>query len=763
MHKAKELSVTRKSIILLIIMAVSFVAAGASDGAEKTLKERLLGDPDAQWQITADKMSYMEREALVIAEGNVVATRTGQVLHARKAVYNQETGFIEVSGDVRFETNGDYLLGERATFDLETQTGQVTDARLFMRENNFHVNGDSMEKLGPDTYLVKDALVTTCDSASPPWSITATEVKVTIEGYGVVKNGVFRIRGFPVFWVPYGFFPAKTVRQSGVLPPALGYSDRNGAEFELPIFWAISDQTDATFYEHYMSERGMMQGLEWRYVAEKDSKGVFLFDILSDNIEQKDLSDPEQSNVSPFERTNQTRYWFRSKAEQEMPLGVRARLDTDYLSDQDYLREFQHGLWGYRGRPDLVQEFGRPVEEVLSPLRTSRIRFSRDQASYSLQGHSSYYQRTRDIPFDTTPQPLGGAMYSLLPRSVFGEPLYVRFRSDVDYIWRDHGDRGQRIFLGPELTRPFWLSPFVEFQPSVGFSRAIQFYEREDGSSDEQSRDAYDLQARLSTLVEKTFDFAWGETRKLKHKVFPSLLYRYRGYNDASKYQPWFEPIDQENRTKLVSFSRTSGQATDPRFDRIGVNQNVVAFSLANFLDARNENAKGEVTYKQWGTLELVQGYDIGEARRDDQPLREERPFEPLMGIVTAHPFPNVDLDSEVWWDHYENEVVLSDTILEFNVKRSGGRTDRYGLEYLYIRDGNESIGYNVHLNLTESIAAGTSLHRNLNLDRSVGARYYVQYLSQCWGIRVSVESFAGIDSFMVSFTLLGLGELGNW
>jgi LPS-assembly protein len=279
----------------------------------------------------------------------------------------------------------------------------------------------------------------------------------------------------------------------------------------------------------------------------------------------------------------------------------------------------------------------------------------------------------------------------------------------------------------------------VEFQPSAGFSRATQFFEREDGTTDEQSRDAYDLQARLSTLVERTYDLEWGETRRLKHKVFPSLLYRYRGYNDVSRYRPWFETIDAEAR------------------------RNVVAFSLENFLDARNENEKGDVTYRQWGTLQLIQGYDIDEANRDDQPFREKRPFEPLTGILTYYPFPSVDVEGEVQWDHYDNEIAFADTFLDFSVRRAGGRTDRYGLEYLYIRDRNESIGYNAHVNLTDSFAAGTSLHRNLNLDRSVGARYYVQYLSQCWGVRVSMDSFAGIDSFMVSFTLLGLGELGRW
>jgi LPS-assembly protein len=753
---------------LLLPLLVCLSAPALSYGAERSLKERLVGDPEVPWQIMADKMSYLEAEGLVIAEGNVVATRNGQILNGQRAVYNRQTGVIEVTGDVRLKSDGDYLIGEKAILDLRTQTGQISDAKLFLSENNFHVNGESMEKLGPDTYLVRDARVTTCDAPNPAWSITASEVRVTIEGYGVVKNSVFRIRGVPVLWVPYAIFPAKTERQSGVLPPAVGYSSRNGAEVELPIFWAVSDWTDATFYEHYMSERGLMQGLEWRYVAREESKGVFLFDILSDRIDEKDLSDSEQSDISPFPRTNDTRYWFRSKADQDMPLGIRARLDTDYLSDQDYLREFQQGLWGYKSRPDLVRQFGRPVEEIFSPFRTSRARFSRDQAGYSLQAYSSYSQRTLPVAPDDTPQPIGGATYSLLPRSVLGEPLFVRFRSDYDYIWRDVGDRGQRVFVGPEVTRPVWLGPYVEFQPSVGYTRVAQFFEREDGFTDDQSRDAYDLRARLSTLVERTFDLEWGDTRRVKHKVSPSLTYRYREYSNGSRNQPWFEPIAAESGTRLVGLSRTSGQATDPflrSLDTIDAENdlNLIAFSLANFLDARKENEKGEVTYTQWGTLEFIQGYDLGEARREGEPLVEERPFEPLMAILTFHPFAYVDAASEVWWDHHDSEVALVDTFLELSVPRAGGRTDRYGLEYIYVPGRNESIGYNIHVNLTESFAVGTSLQRELNLDRNVGARYYVQYLSQCWGVRLSVDSYAGIDSVMVSFTLLGLGDIAGW
>ncbi|MEW6668511.1 MAG: LPS assembly protein LptD [Thermodesulfobacteriota bacterium] len=725
------------SLLLLALLAMKATAFAAPKA--RLLKEQILEDKDAQWQITANKMSYDQEEGLFMGQGDVVLTRSGQVLYARNAIYNEKTGIVEVSGDVRIEVNGDYLTGQRAILDLNNHTGQITKAKLFLRENHYYVAGETIEKLGPDTYLVKGCRLTTCDGETPAWSIAASEVKVTVEGYGIVKDGTFRVRDIPLLYVPVGLFPAKTKRQSGLLPPGLGYSNRSGAEMELPIFWAVSDQVDATFYERYMTKRGLMQGIETRYVAEENSRGSFLFDVLSDQKEKKDMSDPDQVDISPFERTNKTRYWFRSKADQALPLGIEGRLDTDYVSDQDYLKEFQRGLFGYKGRPDLRGDFGRPVDDTLSPTRKSAWRLSRDGSAYSLQAQGAYHQRPRNPALDDAPQPLGGLLYNTMPTRIMGTPLQFRFGSNYDYIWRETGRKGHRVSFSPEVSYPLWLGPYVEFEPSVGVIRDTQWFDGEDGREDEQSRDAYEVQSRISTLLERTFDIEWGDAKRLKHKIFPTFSYRYRGYNDATRYRPWFEPIDARGK------------------------RHEAAFSLENFLDARKENEKGEVTYAQWATFSLSQAYDIHEAGRDSEPWRKKQPFKPLTGIFTYLPFPRIDIDTEVWWDHYQDDVTFADLSLEYNMERGAGRTDRYAVQHFYIKGRDSTIGGNAHVNLVEGFAVGGSLYRNLNRDHNVGHRQYLEYRSQCWGVRVSAESLEGIDTVMVSFSLLGLGELGNW
>ena len=712
------------------------LVADAAWAEDRSFGERFAGDRNAKWQITAKKMSYDRDEGLYVAEGDVVITRAGQVLKANEARYNEKTGMVEAIGDVILETNGDILRAEKALFDLNSQTGKITKGRIFLRDNHYYISGDDMEKTGPQTYVVKGCHLTTCDGDKPDWSITGSEVEVTVEGYGTVKNAVFRIRDMPAFYLPYALFPVKTKRQSGFLPPSVGYSSLNGAEVEIPFFWAISDQMDATFYEHYMVERGLMQGLEYRYVAEGASKGDFLFDILSDKISEKDLSDPDEVDISPFARTNKTRYWFRSKTDQQLPLGVRAKVDTDYVSDQDYLKEFHRSLFGYQARPNLAKDFGRPLDDLWSPTRRSALRLDRDQPGYSLQAVSSYYERPDNPPDDPTPQPLGGLDFNLLPGTLPIAPFFMALNTDYDYIWREAGVRGQRASLTPLLTYPMWLGRYLQFEPSVSYTRNAQWLDQSVRGKDKQYRDAYDAQARFSTVVERIYETDWASANKLKHKLVPSLLYNYRVHKDLDLYRPWFESVDADGK------------------------MNRVALALDNFLDARRETEKDGVLYEQWTRFTLIQGYRINGTWWDDDLSSEERPFEPLIGILTLRPLSNLYLDTEVHWDHYDKDIPFADVALALHIPRSGGRTDLIGVDYQYAKEGDKGFNANAHVNLGYGFAVGGGIRRNINSKDSLEEALYIDYQSQCWGVRVISDNLDGIGSIMVQFRLLGLGEI---
>ena len=726
----------QKRYRFLALFLLCFFQAQWSLAENKISKKPFLGDKDTPWQITAKSLSYREKEELYVAKGDVVFSKDGHTLHAQEAIYNVKTGIAKVSGDVRFESGGDILKAERGVFHLKDRTGKIINGRLFLKQNHFYLNGEVMEKLAEDTYLLKNCRLTTCDGPNPAWSITGSEVKVTVEGYGKIKNAAFRILDVPFFYVPYMIFPAKTKRQTGLLPPRLGYSERRGTDIEIPFFWAISDQIDATFYERLMTDRGFMQGLEFRYLTDNESKGVFLFDVLSDRIGKKDMNNPDEVELSPFPRTNETRYWLRSRADHQLPSNLTARLDVDFVSDQDYLKEFEGGLTGFKTRTDLFSESRRPVEERHSPTRRSALRLSHDREDYSLQALASYHQRPENPPNDETSQPLWGLNFTILPRPLPKLPLYLSFNSDYDYIWRDFGQKGHRLSFTPEISYPIWLGPYLEFEPSFSFTKDLQWLDQHNKNIDYQSRNAYQIQSRLSTILERTFDFDLRNVKKLKHKIVPSLIYRYRGHKDESDYRPWFEPIDVEGK----------------------VNQ--FTFSIDNLLDARKEDGKGGVTYTQWGTFSVRQDYDLDEARDGEIPWRGERPFGPLVGILTLTPFPGMDLDAEAHWDHYEDDISYTDLSLEFSIERSGGREDRFEVDYQNLEDGNRYLNYRFDVNLLYGLSAGTSLTRNMSLDKTIASSYWLEYRFQCWGVQLITEKLDDVSSIMVTFRLLGLGDV---
>ena len=718
-------------------------------------KKKAIENDDTPWEITADSLSYNEKEGTYLAQKNVVIKKASQALYTEHAVFNTKTGIAKVSGGLRIETDGDIITGKEGTFNLNSQTGEIIDGSLFMKANHYYVSGSQMQKTGESTYVINDCTITTCDGAHPDWTITGSEVRVTIEGYGKVKHSALRIRDLPIIYVPYMIFPAKTKRQSGLLPPEVGYSTLNGVEVQVPFYWAISDQTDATFYQRYMSKRGYMQGAEFRYVEGENSMGILEFDILSDKETPKNMSDKDALNISPYARTNQTRYWLRGRSDQDLPLGVIAHLDGDFVSDQDYLREFEEKLYGFGTRSKLQEESNRPFQEKRSPTRRSALRLSRDGESYALQGIASYYQQVEDPETKgLMEQPTGGLNFNLLQKQLMGWPVFFNFETDYDYVWSDEANRGHGLTLSPQVNFPFWLGPYVEFEPSFRYTYNSQWVDNNQGDNSHQYQTLYEANARLSTNVEKVYDTSWGNAKRLRHKVSPSLYYTYQGYDNDGKESPWFNPIDQDNYGSPWYLSFSQNEENQDR--------NRVIFSLENFLDARMEDKKGNVAYNQWAIFRLNQGYDIDETNNEG----ENKPFTPLTAELIVTPFPSIDLRGSTGWNYYEK--TLSQTTLsgELTVQRYGGRRDYYEINYQhypYEDDGQTNINFRTNINLGYGFSVGGSLQRDLDVEKNISSSGWLGYMGQCWGVKLGAGKESGDTTVIVAVRLVGLGSAGSW
>ena len=686
---------------------------------------------EAPWEIKARILEYDAEKKVYRGEGDVILNRGNNYLYADKVTYNEVTGIAKLKGDIWFETPDEIMVGDEGEINLKKGTGFLKKSCIFIKNGNYYISGEKIEKVSKNTYIIEKCRVTTCNSEKPAWSLDSSKVEVTIDGYGKVKHAVFKVKGVPVFYIPYIAFSTKRGRQSGFLPPRAGYFARNGFEMEIPFYWNISEDTDATFYQRYFEKRGYMQGIELRHMGGENSKISLLADIISDDVGKKDMSDKDDIRISPYNRTNKTRYWFRGKADQMLPFDILARLDWDYISDQDYLLEFERGLFGFDARTDIEDDLKRPMDEIRSPTRRTSLRLSRDTDDYSLQLMSSYYERPEHIHNDDTSEPLTELYFHLLPKQFRTYPIFYELNTHYKYVWKDYGDTGSSFSINPSLRFPLWLKEKIEFEPYFKYNYTGQIIDKERGSNTYQSKVAYEAGTRLSSKLFRSYEVDWKGAKQLTHYMWPELTYRYRENSGDSKYRPWFEPIDSEPDVNLLNFT------------------------LRNFLDAKLVDERGNVSYRQWVNFVINQGYDF-KGYGDDG----DRHFTPLSMYLNATPFPELDLRGRFEWDHYDKEVNSGLLSANLHIPRERGRVDTYRLDYIYTRGVRESIDGYFDIYLAHGFSFGSDFSLEMRTDTTVSNSYWLTYESQCWAATLKLQRQDEQTSFGIGFHLLGLGDI---
>ncbi|MCK9175634.1 MAG: hypothetical protein M0O96_10215, partial [Desulforhopalus sp.] len=296
-----------------------------------------------EWNITADKVINFDHPKSIVAKGNVVLVKkeklpinmpqkkssltawnellgeeedvsaitaaeaekaavpkykTTVIIKADWMTYDVELKTIKVKGHVSIQGPDDNLVAKEGSLNLETETGEFSEATIVRKDLQLHLEGKTIKKTGYETYEIASGWAVTCKlkkGETAPWSIAASDTKITTGGYAVMKNARFRIKDVPIFYSPYMILPVKNTRQTGFLMPEFSYSTSSGASVGDPLFINISDSSDATLYPTWYFDRGFMSGAQYRYMTSDTSKGMamgnFLMDDLSDGNLDSDYYD----------------------------------------------------------------------------------------------------------------------------------------------------------------------------------------------------------------------------------------------------------------------------------------------------------------------------------------------------------------------------------------------------------------------------------------------------------------------------------------
>ena len=506
----------RLLLILVVLMPIPVVAADFSQ----------LGKEGAPIRLEADQLSYDRETGLYRASGDVTLIQGDFEVYSQELQWNQTSGDLEAEGDVRLVSPDEVLSGRKVHYNLLQGTGVIENGHFFLPQQNLHVYGEKIERLGVSDYRIYDGTFTTCDGDVPSWKFGASQVDLTLGGYARARNTVFYLKNIPSAYFPYMIYPAKTDRESGLLIPGVGYSDSRGFQYSAAYYQVLGVNQDATLYLDYLSKMGLGKGLEYRYIFGGGNAGEAKAYHI--NVDQVDGV-----------KVNEQRYALKWRHDGMLPGAVRLVADTAYVNDKDYFKDFGGAAGEYN--KDQVQ---------------SKLFLTRHWDRYSLVGLFKY---TKDLQTDdkTTLQLLPRVTFDTT-RQRFGESVFFYdFTTEYSHFWREEGLRGERLMARPALSAHIPLAKVFDLAPELAWRQRYYWGLSDDSSATDAG--LVEFSTKLATTALERGYTAFGTT--LRHALFPEVTYSNIPDVDQSDLPEFddFDRIDAENNLEYALVQRLTG------------------------------------------------------------------------------------------------------------------------------------------------------------------------------------------------------------
>ncbi|MCK5096747.1 MAG: LPS-assembly protein LptD, partial [Desulfobacteraceae bacterium] len=603
------------------------------------------------------------------------------------------------------------------------------------------IKGNKIEKIKGDTYKTDKGIITSCSGDNPDWKITAQDIKVTIEGYGFAKHATLWAKKVPTLYVPYLIFPAKTKRQTGLLPPRFSSSNRKGFEYEQPLFLALAKNQDATIYLDFMMKRGVKTALEYRYILDPESQGGFFFDYIEDRkTDDGTKRTSDYSYDSTAQRTNSNRYWIRTKLNQKLPLDFSLKLDIDIVSDEDYLHEFKNGFTGFQETSNYFEStFGRSIDDYDDTTRENRLNINKIWENKALNINFNWFDNIaarRHDNEDYTLQTLPSIEFTSSKQKIFSTPFYYSLDSSFDYFYRKDTTitriNGERLDIHPTFSIPFRIKQYLYIEPSIGLRTttwyAEDFYTEDNNKEKFTHRETFDFHLNLSTKIIKIFNTNSNFADKIKHEIIPELKYKYIPDVDQTDL-PYFNSIDRINKRNSITWLLTQ------RFTTRRLSEN-------------NKNI-----YNEFAWIKLYQTYDINKKKEHNDEPFSDISFE---GEFSFNKY--IALNSQLDYSPYSHNLTSHET----GIKLSNLRGDSIHAEYRYKREVSKSALGIIKVMVTDGLSAYYSHEQDLFNDKRIESKIGFELEKSCWSLIASYSDSPDNKTISIFIKLHGIGAFGT-
>ena len=697
--------------------------------------------------------------------GDVELTMDDTMLYADEAWYFSDEKRAVAAGNVTYIQGNNRISADRAEMDTETRLGVFYNAwglaniqpqrapttpvggfvapQLAGQDTDVYFFGETVEKIGPKKYKIKNGGFTTCVQPSPRWNLHAGEVVLNIDSYTLLKNAVFNVKDVPLFYLPILYYPTKEEgRATGFLLPTYGRSSLRGQQLSNAFFWAINRSQDATIKHDWYSKGDQGLSGEYRYVT-----------LSGDGtIETLMLDQPNSQYGLPSRSYN-----VRGGGNQRLPGNFRGRARVDYFSSLSTNQTLHSSLYD---ASNSRRSYGG---NVIGLWRGNSINGTVDRSEqFSSQTNSSLLGTAPRISVTRGERPLyrNSAIYFAIGSD------YVRYERETRTGEEVFDSGVGRFDLNPQIRYPF--KRWQWFTVNSTASWRTTFYDRSYLLGDRAGVIADDNLFRqyvsvTANAVGPVFNRVWntpdsGYAERFKHTIEPFInIQRTTAINDYDRIIKTDSIDSMVGNSTNYTYGLNNRIYAKRRIGTISQAQEILAVELRQsyYTDARSsQNDQGYIS-----TYNTVPTH-----------------FSPIAFSVRTSPSPAFNTSFRAEIDPQYRQFRTTSLATSYNrTTRSQttiGWTRRYFIEQVPGYNNPDLLNHYFNLDTRLSTANnryGTSYSTNYDVVQSRFTQQRINgfYNAQCCGLAFEYQRYnypsasnAPADNrFFMSFTLAGLGN----
>src|SRR6202012_520291 len=309
---------------------------------------------DNQMLVQAVEVDYDYNNNRVSAVGNVQMFYNGTSVEADKVIYDQKTKRLHAEGNIRMtEADGKITYANIMDLSDDYRDGFVDSLRADTADHT-RMAATRADRTSGNYTVFENGVYTACepckdDPKKPPlWQVKGARIiHDQKEKMLYFEDADVEFFGVPLVYLPYMSTPDPTVkRKTGFLMPAFTEYSAFGYGVEVPFYWAIAPDYDATFNPRITPQQGVLMQAEFRQRLADGSYQIRAYGI--------DQQDPGAFAGQPGDR--QLRGGVETKGEfalnQQWAWGWEGVAVSDYTLFQDYrLAQYKDPLQSFLTLP----------------------------------------------------------------------------------------------------------------------------------------------------------------------------------------------------------------------------------------------------------------------------------------------------------------------------------------------------------------------------------------------------------------------------